>query len=150
MGIPVPALSGDLTIPRKKDEARELAVLCARVADDKKGERTTVLNLKGISFVTDYFVITSGANPLQIRAVADEIARAAREAGRRRLSHEGTPKGRWVLMDYGDVVIHIFEAEARLFYDLEHLWSDAKGVRWQKPAAKKKAAGKTAKKGGAS
>ena len=140
------SLSGGRAIPRKKDEARELAVLCARAADDKKGERSTVLNLKGIGFVTDYFVITSGTNPLQIRAITDEIAKSAREAGFRRFSSEGTPNGHWVLLDYGDVVVHVFDTEARLFYDLEHLWSDAKRVRWQPPASKKT----VAKKGDAS
>lgn len=112
-------------------------MLCARAADDRKGERTTVLDLRGISFVTDYFVITNGINPRQVRAITDEIAKSAREGGFKRMGSEGTPDGRWVLMDYGDVVVHVFDAEARHFYDLEHLWSDAKRVRWQKRQAKK-------------
>ena len=90
--------------------------------------------------LTDYFVITNGTNPRQVQAISDEISLALKEQKAPCLGVEGYEEARWVLLDYVDVVVHIFDGPTREFYDLEHLWADARRVRWRKitrPAAKK-------------
>jgi len=130
------------TIARKKDDARDLALLCARIADDRKGERILVLKMTDLLAVTDYFVIASGNNRRHVQAIADEIGRTLKKRDLRCLSMEGhaeaplVPRssgseGTWVLLDYGDVVVHVFDEGTRAFYDLEHLWADAPRARWR-------------------
>jgi len=90
--------------------------------------------------LTDYFVITNGTNPRQVQAVCDGIVLAMKELKAPCLGVEGYEEARWVLLDYGDVVVHVFDRPTREFYDLEHLWADAKRVRWRKtprPVVKK-------------
>jgi ribosome-associated protein len=118
-------------IARKKDEARALAKLCARLADDKKGERIVVLRMTELIVLTDYFVITNGTSRPQVQAIADEINETMSKLRVPCLSVVGYEEGRWVLLDYGDVVVHVFDRQAREFYDLEHLWADAPRVRWR-------------------
>jgi len=114
------------------DEARELAKLCARIADDKKGEHIVILRMTELIVLTDYFVIASGASRPQVQAMADEINETMRKLRVPCLSMEGYEHGRWVLLDCRDVVVHLFETGTREFYDLEHLWADAPRVRWQR------------------
>ena len=118
-------------IVRKKDEARELAKLCARLADDKKGVRIVVLKMTYLLILTDYFVIASGTSRPQVQAIADRIMETMRTLALPYLSVEGYEEGRWVLLDYGDVVVHVFDTSTREFYDLERLWADAPRVRWR-------------------
>lgn len=115
----------------KKDEARETAIECARIADDKKATDIVVLDLRKIAFITDYFVVASGKNKKQLQAIADEISSRLKGAGRRRTGLEGYQEGAWVLVDFGDVVVHLFHEEMRRYYELENLWADAKSIRWQ-------------------
>ena len=105
------------------------ALACARAAIDKKAEHVQVLNLTGLSGFTDYFVICSGMSDRQVQAMSDSIEFQMEAAGFEILSIEGYAEGRWVLMDCGDVVVHIFLDALREYYDLESLWADAPRVK---------------------
>lgn len=102
------------------------AQLCAEAALDRKGADLVVLDLRGITSLADYFVIVSGRSDTQVRAIAEEIEERSRRAGKRPLSVEGGRSGQWVLLDYGDVVVHVFYGPMREHYDLERLWSRAR------------------------
>lgn len=100
--------------------------LVADAASHRKAERLRILDLSSVSDFTDYFVICSGTNERQVQAIADAILRALRDTGLRPLHVEGQSHGRWILLDYGGLmVIHVFLEELRSFYDLERLWADA-------------------------
>ena len=106
----------------------ELARICAKVALDAKAEDLIVLDVKGISSFTDYFVIMNGRSTRHVQGLA-EIIEGEMHSKRINTSHaEGLEEGMWVLLDFGDVVVHIFYHEQRKFYDLEGLWHDAKPV----------------------
>ena len=102
------------------------------MADDKKAQRITILDLTEFEFVAGCFVICSGANPRQIKTIADEIHLQMKKRGTISLGVEGRTEARWVLMDFGDVVVHVFSEEARAFYDLELLWGDAPKIDWRR------------------
>ena len=102
--------------------------MAARSAADKKATDIKVLDLKEITSFTDYFVLCSVANSRQGHAVCDEIEKTLKEMGERPASIEGYDAGEWILMDYGDFLVHIFSATARSFYDLERLWRHAKTI----------------------
>lgn len=104
---------------------REKAFLCARAALDHKAVDLVILEVKKLSSFTDYFVICSGNSDRQVQAIAGHIEEKLKEGNVRPLSVEGKREGRWVLLDYGDVVIHVFYQPVREFYDLERLWADA-------------------------
>ncbi len=113
---------------RKKkvaDRAKAFALAAATVAAERHCSDITVLDLRGKSPATDYFVIATGTSDRQMRTVADEISEAARERGLQRFGRAGYEQARWILLDYVDVVIHIFDSEYRDYYDLELLWGDA-------------------------
>lgn len=106
-------------------------MVAARAASDKTTEDTLLLDVGGHLSITDYFVVTSGRNDRQVRAIVDEVGRQVRAAGGGRPRQvEGLQSGEWVLLDYGNFVVHVFGAEARDFYSLERLWSDANRVRF--------------------
>jgi ribosome-associated protein len=119
-----------------KDPA-ELVRLCAHLAEDKKAEDIVVLDLRGLMFVTDFFVIASGGNPRQLRAIQSSIHQEMSQRGVRPIGQEGSGQDRWVLMDYGDFVVHLFDPDSRRLYDLELLWGDAPRVEWQAPPRKR-------------
>jgi len=98
----------------------------ARAADDKQAKEIRVLDLREITSFADYFVICSGSNPRQIQAIADEVQLRLKKFGEHANSIEGYENAEWVLMDYGDYLVHIFSEKARVYYDLERLWRDAK------------------------
>lgn len=100
--------------------------LAAAAALDKRATDVVVLDLRELTIVCDYFVIASARNTIHSKAVADGIAERLAEEGRRPRHIEGLPTATWVLMDYGDVVVHIFLPEERGYYDLERLWQEAK------------------------
>ena len=113
---------------RKKkvsDPARVFALSAAKVAAGRHCSDIVVLDLSGKSPATDYFVIATGTSDRQMRTVADEICEAAREQGLKRFGRAGYEQARWILLDFVDVVIHIFDSEYRDYYDLELLWGDA-------------------------
>jgi len=107
----------------------EKTLACARAAIDKKAENVKILDLSDLSGFTDFFVIASGMSDRQVQAIADSIEHTMDASGRELLSSEGYADGRWVLMDFGDVVIHVFLDALREYYDLENLWADAPRVR---------------------
>jgi ribosome-associated protein len=112
------------------------AITAARAADDKKAADTVVLNVSHLLGITDAFVVTSGANDRQVRTIAEEVERQVKEGNGpspRRI--EGLGEATWVLMDYGDFVVHIFQAEQRDFYELERLWADAPVIEWRETSA---------------
>ena len=108
-----------------------LASGTARVAHEHQCDDIVVLDLRGLSPVTDYFVIATGTSDRQLRAVADAIDDHAVALGHKRLGISGYELAQWVLLDYVDVVVHLFDGQRRHFYDLELLWGDARRVSWQ-------------------
>jgi ribosome-associated protein len=109
----------------------EECLVAARAAEVKSGEDTAVLAMGELLGLTDAFVITSGRNSRQVKTIVDEVERQVAEVdGRKPVRVEGLDDARWVLMDYGDFLVHVFLDEARDFYDLEHLWTDAPRVDW--------------------
>lgn len=111
------------------DATREKALLCARAAIDKKAENVKILNLSDLSGFTDYFVICSGMSDRQVRSIADSVLHSMEAAGADIYSSEGYGEGRWILMDFGEVVVHVFQDALREYYDLEALWADAPRVK---------------------
>jgi ribosome-associated protein len=118
----------------KSDSARALAIEAARIAHDDNAEDILVLDLRGISPVTEYFVIATGTSDRQLRAVADEIRQHAKAGGQPVWHVAGRDSGDWIVMDFVDVVVHLFEASKRSFYDLELIWGEAPHVRWERAA----------------
>jgi ribosome-associated protein len=107
-------------------------VEAARAADEKKGIETLVLAVGDILAVTEYFVITHGTNARQVRTLAEEVEeRITRAGGPKPIRIEGLVDLTWVLLDYGDFVVHVFSEEARRFYELERLWADVARVDWK-------------------
>lgn len=106
--------------------------VAARAADTKSGDDTVILAVGDLLGVTDAFVITSGRNTRQVKTMVDEVERQVHAVtGRKPIRVEGLDDVRWVLMDYGDFLVHVFLDEARDFYDLEHLWADAPRIPWR-------------------
>jgi ribosome-associated protein len=99
-----------------------------RAASDKKALDLVVLDLREIASFTDYFIITSGTNVRQVQAIADEVVETLKKQGARAARVEGYKTAEWVLVDYGDFIVHVFEDKARQFYDLERLWRDARRI----------------------
>ena len=106
-------------------DSKEKSIFCAQAALEKKAFDITILELKKASSLTDYFLICSGRSDRQVQAIAQSIEEKMGEQGIRPLGEEGIREGRWVLMDYDDVVIHIFYDQLRRYYDLEGLWIEA-------------------------
>lgn len=108
---------------------KELALLAARALSDKKGKEIQVLEISDLTTLADYFVIATGASSTQINALVDSVEKVlSEEAAEEPLHREGYHGGTWVLLDYGCIAIHVFNAEARQFYGLERLWHDGKPV----------------------
>ncbi|WP_246041835.1 ribosome silencing factor [Desulfoglaeba alkanexedens] len=108
--------------------ALQKAVLCAREAEERKALNIVLLDVSQLTSFADYFVICSGKSSRQVQGIADHLEGCLREAGIRPLGMEGLKEGQWVLLDYGEVIVHIFYDPVRGFYDLESLWADARTV----------------------
>lgn len=109
--------------------------MAARAADDKGAQDVVVLEVGDVLVVADEFVVASAANDRQVKAIVDEVERRVAEAGLSKpLRIEGRDERRWVLLDYGDVIVHVFLQEAREFYELERLWGDVPRVEWRESA----------------
>lgn len=105
------------------------AVAAARTADNNRGREIVVLDLRELTCVFDYFVLVTGTSRRQLHAISEEIDHTLqREFGDARLGIEGYAESRWILLDYGDIVVHMFDEETRRYYDLEHLWAGARQV----------------------
>lgn len=106
-------------------ESKELAIALARALDAKKAQDVRVLHVEDLTTVTDYFVIATGTSTTHVAALADEAEFQLGRQGANLLRSEGHDGKRWILLDYGNVIVHVFTKEAHDFYDLEHLWADA-------------------------
>jgi len=111
---------------KHNSKAKAFAMYAAKLASERHCTDIVVLDLRDISPATDYFMIATGTSDRQMRAVADEISDEAKKQGQQRFGRAGYEQARWILLDFIDVVIHIFDAEYRDYYDLELLWGDAK------------------------
>ncbi len=110
-------------------DSETIARACAAAAADKKAENLVLLDLRGVSGFTDFFLICSGTSEPQLKAISSSIRESLREKfGTRPLAEDGYPTSQWVVLDYGDVICHLFHGEKREFYDLENLWSDARRI----------------------
>lgn len=117
--------------PKKKSPqtAKKVIRLIAQLAENKKAERLVVLDIRKIANFCDYFIICSGTSDRQVRAIADGIQDGLKEAGFYPGNAQGQREGKWVIVDLGDIVIHVFEKANREFYGLEHLWQGGKEVK---------------------
>jgi ribosome-associated protein len=106
-------------------ESSELAILITEFALEKKGKQIVKLNLAGLTSMTDYFIILTGESDVQVKAIGDHIIRQLRKNGVKIYHKEGFNSLKWVLLDYIDVIVHIFRGETREYYGLERLWGDA-------------------------
>lgn len=110
------------------EQSKEMARLAYHALDDRKGEDIVVIDISQISVVADYFIIANGSNENQVRALVDNVEEELGKAGFNVKQREGYGLGSWVLMDYGEIIVHVFDKENRLFYDLERIWRDGKRV----------------------
>ena len=111
-------------------DSRKLALLCRKFADNKKAENVVILDVRKLSSVTDYFVITSGTSEPHLRAIVDEITDELREEhGVRPRAVDGTIHAAWVVLDYFDVIVHVMRRDMREYYDFDGLWGDAARVK---------------------
>ncbi len=110
--------------------ALENAQLAARIADDNRAKDVLVLDVRAATSLVDYFVIATAASRRQANAIASEIDQEMKRRGDKKLGIEGTEEGSWVLIDYGDFVVHVFAPEARGYYAIEELWGDAPRMDW--------------------
>ena len=106
-------------------EPDEAIMIAAQAAGEKKATDIVILDLRQIASFTEYFVLCTGANARQVSAIADSVEEQLRKAGKRPLHTEGYSSAEWILLDYGDFIVHIFSSASRRFYDLERLWRDA-------------------------
>jgi ribosome-associated protein len=119
-----------MSIPASND----VAIAAARAAADKQAADIVVLDVRETLVITDLFVICTASSDRQIKSVVEAIEDAIRAMGERPVRREGEPGAGWWLLDYIDVVVHVFGTEERAYYDLERLWSDAPRVAWEQPA----------------
>jgi ribosome-associated protein len=144
MGVGFPSDAGERVMVEKKsaspgksaaspsDPALERALIAARVAEENRGRDVVVLDLRELTSMFDYFVLATGTSRRQLHAMSEEIDHALEDdLGDRRLGIEGYAESRWILLDYGDVVIHLFDEETRSYYGLEDLWGQARRVSLQ-------------------
>ncbi len=110
------------------NQAKEMAKIAYEALNDKKGEDIKIIDIAEISAMADYFLIANGNSDSQVRALVDNVEEEMHKAGYSVKQREGYGSGSWVLMDFGDIIVHIFDKENRLFYDLERIWRDGKLV----------------------
>lgn len=109
-------------------QAKEMAKIAYHALDEKKGEDIRIIDIAGISVLTDYFIIANGSSESQVQAMVDNVEEEMHKAGYSLKQREGYGSGNWVLLDFGDVIVHVFDKENRLFYDLERIWRDGKNI----------------------
>lgn len=124
---------------KPSDSAKKLAIETARIALDNNCEDIVVLDLRGVSPVTDFFVIATGTSGRQMRSAAEEITKYGKSIEQRPWHVAGLDSPDWIVLDFVDVVVHLFDESHRRYYDLELMWGDAPKVRWKKASPRKKA-----------
>lgn len=110
-------------------QSKEMAKLAYDALADKKAQDIKIINIEGVSVIADYFIIASGTNHNQVQAMADSVDEALHKAGYPAKQTEGYQSANWILLDYGNIIVHVFDTENRLFYDLERIWRDGKEIQ---------------------
>ena len=110
------------------EQSKLMARLAYQALDDKKGEDIQVIDISQVSVLADYFIIANGNSESQVRALVDNVEEELSKAGYEMKQRDGDGSGNWVLMDFGEIIVHVFDKENRLFYDLERIWRDGKHV----------------------
>ena len=110
------------------DQSKEMARIAYNALSDKKGEDIKIIDITGISVLADYFIIANGNSDSQVNALVDNVEEELHKAGYPLKQREGQASGSWVLLDFGDIIVHGFDRENRLFYDLERIWKDGKDI----------------------
>ena len=113
---------------KEMDQSKEMARIAYNALSDKKGEDIKIIDITGISVLADYFIIANGNSDSQVNALVDNVEEALHKAGYPLKQREGQASGSWVLLDFGDIIVHVFDRENRLFYDLERIWKDGKDI----------------------
>lgn len=108
--------------------SKKMASLAVEALEDRKGEDIRIIDISEISTLADYFLIAAGTNINQVQALADSVEEKLGRAGYNVKSIEGYEAGNWILLDFGDIIVHVFDSENRLFYDLERIWRDGKSI----------------------
>ena len=111
-------------------DGRDIALFAARMSDDKKAEDVIIYDVRGLSDITNYFVIATASSKAQVRAIIETIKRDLKDRGVTKIGQEGNENGQWVLIDYGDCVVHVFSPALRDYYGLESMWGDGPKVDW--------------------
>ncbi len=127
----IPSRAVDRRDPNRVNQALEHARLAARIADDNRARDILLLDLRQATPLLDFFVIATAGSRRQSHAIASEIDAEMKKLGERKLGLEGSEEGCWILIDYGDFVVHIFSAEGRSYYALEEIWGDTPRLEWQ-------------------
>lgn len=109
-------------------QSKEMARIAWNALSDKKGEDIKIIDITGISVLADYFIIANGNSDSQVNALVDNVEEELHKAGYPLRQREGQASGSWVLLDFGDIIVHVFDKENRLFYDLERIWKDGKYI----------------------
>ena len=109
-------------------QSKEMARIAWDALSDKKGEDIKIIDITGISVLADYFIIANGNSDSQVNALVDNVEEELHKAGYPLRQREGQASGSWVLLDFGDIIVHVFDKENRLFYDLERIWKDGKDI----------------------
>ena len=110
------------------NQSKEMARIAYHALSDKKGEDIKVIDITGISVLADYFIIANGNSDSHVNALVDNVEEELHKAGYSLRQREGQASGSWVLLDFGDIIVHVFDKENRLFYDLERIWKDGKDI----------------------
>ena len=110
------------------DQSKKMARIAYNALSDKKGEDIKIIDITGISVLADYFLIANGNSDSQVNALVDNVEEELHKAGYPLRQREGQASGSWVLLDLGDIIVHVFDKENRLFYDLERIWKDGKDI----------------------
>lgn len=110
------------------EQSKIMAKLAYEALDERKGEDIKIIDISEISVLADYFIIANGTNDNQVRALVESVEEKLSKAGFEPKQREGFGLGNWVLLDFGDIIVHVFDKENRLFYDLERIWRDGKMV----------------------
>ena len=113
------------------NDTKKLARLTVKALEDKKAEDIRIIDISYVSVIADYFIIAHGNSDSQVRALVDNVQEKLYKAGYEMKQLEGYRQGSWILMDFNDVIIHIFDKENRLFYDLERIWKDGKEIDFE-------------------
>ena len=109
-------------------QSKEMAKLAYHALSEKKGEDIKIIDITGVSVLADYFIIANGSSSNQVEALVDNVEEELHRAGYHLKQREGRGSASWILMDFGDIIVHVFDKENRLFYDLERIWKDGRGI----------------------